>query len=64
MTQVMFLSARPVRAATIVAFNPATLVDVSIRATRAGRDEAHERRQAFARVSIRATRAGRDFAGA
>ena len=56
----MFLSARPVRAATISATMDRYYVLVSIRATRAGRDL--ERRQAAVRVavSIRATRAGRD----
>ncbi len=57
----MFLSARPVRAATVDALIAGHAHRVSIRAARAGRDDfAGESIRSFAGVSIRAARAGRD----
>ncbi len=56
----LFLSARPERAATLSGGIEDVVRQVSIRATRAGRDSAFIRASRRARVSIRATRAGRD----
>ena len=57
----MFLSARPVRAATDGRWGEKRLLKVSIRATRAGRDPLRcPSIASLISVSIRATRAGRD----